>query len=309
MSSHTTPDEALTTPPDTHGHVSEDRTLRFPDGRRLSYAVYGTPGGRPMFYFHGWPSSRLEARLHEATALQKGVCLIAMDRPGFGLSDFQPRRTILDWPQDVLAVANVLGIQRFAIIGVSGGGPHALACASLIPERLTTVALIGSIGPLDEPHTTAGMMPQNRQLFSLARRAPWLLRLFMEWHARQMRRDFAHFIPRVTKDMSAADHAVFASHPQMRSQMREAFVEACRSGARGASWEAWLFAQPWGFRLMDISKEILLLQGEDDRNVPVSMGRALAAALPHCQATFYPGEGHLSLFLHLAELFDQITAE
>ena len=309
MSSHRMSVETSPTRPDSHGPVSADRTLWLPDGRRLSYAVYGMPGGRPVFYFHGWPSSRLEARLHEVTAMQKSVCLIAIDRPGFGLSDFQPRRRILDWPQDVLAVATALGIARFAIIGVSGGGPHALACACLMPERLTTVALLGSTGPLSEPHATAGMMPQNRQLFSLARSAPWLLRLFLEWRARQVRRDFTHFITRVTKDMAAADHAFFASHPQMRSQMREAFVDACRSGARGASWEARLFTRPWGFRLGDISKEVLLWQGEDDHNVPASMGRALAAALPHCQATLYPGEGHLSLFLHLAALFDQIPAE
>jgi pimeloyl-ACP methyl ester carboxylesterase len=297
----------------THWELNEqkgsDCALRLPDGRRLSYAVYGAPDGRPVFYCHGWPSSRLEGRLHAAVALQQDICLIAIDRPGFGLSDFQPRRRILNWPQDVLAVATALGIARFAIIGVSGGGPHALACASQIPERLTTVALLGSTGPLDEPHATAGMMPQNLQLFSLARHAPWLLRLYLEWQGRQMRRDFTRFIPRVTQDMAAADHAFFDAHPQMRSQMRETFVEAFRSGARGASWEARLFTRPWGFRLRDISKEVLLWQGEDDHNVPVSMGRALAAALPHCQATFYPGEGHLSLFLHLAALFDQIPAE
>jgi pimeloyl-ACP methyl ester carboxylesterase len=275
----------------------------------LSYAVYGDPGGRPIFYFHGWPSSRLEGCLHEATAIQKGVCLIAIDRPGFGLADFQSRRRILDWPQDVLAVATALGIARFAIIGVSGGGPHALACAALIPERLTSVALLGSMGPLDEPHATAGMMPQNGQLFLLARHAPWLLRLFLEWRARQMRRDFTRFIPRVTQDMAEADHAFFDAQPQMRSRMREAFVEAFRSGARGASWEARLVTRPWGFQPRDVTMEVLLWQGEDDRNVPSSMGRALAAALPHCQATYYPGEGHLSLFLHLAALFDQIPAE
>jgi pimeloyl-ACP methyl ester carboxylesterase len=309
MAQHRTSHDTVHTRPDPHGQASADRTLRLPDGRRLSYAVYGDPGGRPVFYCHGWPSSRLEARLHEASARQKAVCLIAIDRPGFGLSDFQPHRRILDWPQDVLAVATALGIVRFAIIGVSGGGPHALACASLIPQRLTAVALLGSTGPLDGPHATAGMMPQNRQLFFLARHAPWLLRLFLERRAGKMRRDFTRFIPRVTQDMAAADHAFFDSHPQMRSLMREAFVEAFRSGARGASWEARLFTRPWGFQPRDVTKEVLLWQGEDDHNVPASMGRALAAALPHCQATFYPGEGHLSLFLHLGALLDQIPAE
>jgi pimeloyl-ACP methyl ester carboxylesterase len=306
---HTLPDESRTIRTDPQKQGIEDRTLQLPDGRRLGYAIYGDPCGRPVFYFHGWPSSRLEARLHAAIALQKGVRLIALDRPGFGLSDFQPHRTLLHWPWDVFALAAALSIPRFAVIGVSGGGPYALACAYCIPERLTSVALLGSLGPLDEPHATAGMMPQNRQLFSLARQAPWLLRVLLEWRTRQMRRDFARFIPRATQDMSAADHTIFAAHPKMRSQMREAFIEAYRSGARGASWEARVFTQPWGFRLADIFQEILLWQGEDDRNVPVAMGHALAAMLPHCQATLYPGEGHISLFFHLSTLFDQIPTE
>jgi pimeloyl-ACP methyl ester carboxylesterase len=309
MTPHTSPDASRTTRTEPQKKGVEDRTLHLPDGRRLGYAVYGDPRGRPVFYFHGWPSSRLEARLHAATALQHSVRLIAIDRPGFGLSDFQPHRTLLRWPWDVAAVATALSIPRFAVIGVSGGGPHALACAYKIPERLTSVALLGSLGPLDEPQATAGMMVQNQRLFSLARQAPWLLRLLLEWRTRQMRRDFTRFIPRVTQDMAAADHTTFAAHPQMRSQMREAFVEAYRSGARGASWEARVFTQPWGFRLVDISHEILLWQGEDDRNVPLAMGHALAAMLPHCRATFFPEEGHISLFLHLSTLFDQIPTE
>ena len=108
---------------DTHWELNEqkgsDCALRLRDGRRLSYAVYGAPDGRPVFYLHGWPSSRLEGRLHAATAMQKGVCLIAIDRPGFGLSDFQPRRTLLNWPQDVLAVATALGIARFLVTPAS----------------------------------------------------------------------------------------------------------------------------------------------------------------------------------------------
>jgi pimeloyl-ACP methyl ester carboxylesterase len=101
-----------------------DRTIRLLDGRRLGYAEWGDPGGRPLFFFHGWPGSRIEGYLGDEAARARGVRLIAIDRPGMGLSDFQQHRTLVDWPDDVVQVAAALGLNRFAVLGISGGGPY-----------------------------------------------------------------------------------------------------------------------------------------------------------------------------------------
>ena len=129
---------------------ASDSQIRLGDGRRMGFAQYGDPAGRPLFFFQGTPSSRL---LHPDQTITRslGVRHIQLDRPGFGLSDFQPGRTLLDWPDDVAKVADRLGIERFAVVGVSGGGPYVAACAYRIPQRLTAAAMVGSVAPLDGP--------------------------------------------------------------------------------------------------------------------------------------------------------------
>src|SRR5438552_17010722 len=117
-----------------HGATTTSITLR--DGRRLGYAEYGDPAGVAVFYFHGTPGSRLEGTIADEAAKRLRVRLIAIDRPGVGLSTFKPRRKLRDWPADVIALADALGIDRFAIVGLSGGGPHALAGARYIGTRL-----------------------------------------------------------------------------------------------------------------------------------------------------------------------------
>src|SRR5215475_3198278 len=119
--------------------MSEDGVLRLADGRALGYAEFGDSGGEPFFYFHGHPGSRLEARFAESAATAAGVRIIALDRPGYGLSDWQPGRAILDWPADVTEAADLLGIGGFSVVGGSGGGPYALACAYRLPDRVRRV--------------------------------------------------------------------------------------------------------------------------------------------------------------------------
>src|SRR3954465_14232198 len=126
-----------------------DRTIRLRDGRRLGYAEWGGLGGPPVLYFHGWPGSRLEGRLADEAARGEGVRLIALDRPGMGLSDYQPRRRLVDWPDDVLQLATALGLERFAVLGISGGGPYAAVCAWKLPEQLTRAEIVSSLAPLD----------------------------------------------------------------------------------------------------------------------------------------------------------------
>lgn len=126
----------------------ESQRHTLPDGRVLGFAEYGDPKGNTLFYFHGAPSSRLSIRWAHRLALERRIHLIAPDRPGYGLSTFQPNRRIVDWPADVQSLAHHLGLQQYAVLGMSGGGPHALACARVIPEKvLTQVGMVASVVP------------------------------------------------------------------------------------------------------------------------------------------------------------------
>jgi pimeloyl-ACP methyl ester carboxylesterase len=139
-----------------------DNILRLRDGRALGYAQYGDPGGPPIFFFHGSPGSRIQRHPDASIARELGARIITMDRPGYGLSDFQPARTLLDWPADVAQLADALGIDHFAAIGLSGGGPYLLACAYAMPDRLCSAIVVSGMGPLDEPDALEGVMPSMR---------------------------------------------------------------------------------------------------------------------------------------------------
>src|SRR5690242_9051910 len=146
-----------------------------PDGRRLAYAEHGDPSGQPVLMFHGSPGSRVQSHPDVSIARELGLRVLTVDRPGYGLSDRHPGRALLDWPADVEALADALGLGRFPIIGVSGGGPHAAACAFRLPHRVTRLALASSAGPFDVPELISWVKLADRMMFPLARRAPGLL--------------------------------------------------------------------------------------------------------------------------------------
>src|SRR5690606_28847831 len=125
------------------------------DGRALHFMEFGRPDGVPAFGFHGTPGSRFMFRLADPAASRLGLRLIAPERPGFGLSSFQKRRKLSDWASDMRELADALGIDRFAVAGVSGGGPYAAACAALMPERVLAAALVSPMGPVRAPEGAA----------------------------------------------------------------------------------------------------------------------------------------------------------
>ncbi len=284
-----------------------DHALRLRDGRLLGYAECGAAEGKPLFFFHGMPGSRREAELADAAAKRLGIRIIAADRPGYGLSDFKPGRTFLEWPDDVLELADALGIERFAVAGISGGGPYAAVCALKIPQRLTAAGIISGVGPFDAPAATEGMSMENRLLFGTARRLPWLVNAPMWLMAQAMRRFPDRALSLTMRSLPEADRKVLA-RPEIWALFVADVVEAYRQGARGASWEAILYSRPWGFRLQDIAMEVHLWQGEEDVNVPPSMGRYQAESIPNCRATFLPGEGHLLIVDHMEEMAAALVA-
>jgi pimeloyl-ACP methyl ester carboxylesterase len=286
--------------PKRRSAAEEARVLNLPDGRRLGYAEYGTPDGAPMFVFHGTPGSRLMLRVTDAPARRLGVRVIAPDRPGFGLSDPQQGRRLLDWPDDVAALADALGLEGFAVAGISGGGPYTLACALKLSERLTVAGVISGMGPpVDE--VRAGLGRRHRAGFATMRAVPPLLSAIMAVARLGWDRAPERIMNVIHGLLPDADRAIVA-RPEVRDSLMAGLREAFRQGGRGAADELLLFVRPWGFPLEDIRAPVRLWHGESDTIVPAIMGRHAASAIPDCRAELIPGAGHYWAFDHIEEL-------
>lgn len=283
-----------------------EHRLRLHDGRTLACLELGDPSGPPALYFHGYPGSRLEARVAAGAARQLGLRLLAVDRPGFGHSTFQRGRTIGGWAADVAALADQLSLPRFSIIGVSGGGPYALACAARLPHRLARIALVCPLGPLDVAGGKAGMLAQDSLLLGLAARAAPVARGVVHLLAHWMRRDVERYLRFMMAGMVSPDRDLFAD-PDYRALVLASTAEALRQGGKGPAWELTLMARRWDFRLQDVHMPISLWQGMLDQILPPGMARRLAAALPACNARFLPDEGHLSLVVrHIGDVLAEL---
>lgn len=279
-------------------------SLHLRDGRRLSYAEYGDPDGEPVLLFHGNPGSRLFWGLLPGSPFRPALRLIAPDRPGFGLSDFNPHGSFASWPADIVELADALELKRFAVVGLSGGGPFALACAWKLPERLRAVGVISSVGPFDVPGATEGMGRANRRLFAFAGRAPGVARSLAPLAAVLMRRAPEAGMKRLAFKFPEADRTILA-RPEVHALVRGDFPEAFRQGGKGPVHELILYARPWRFPVDQIETEVWLWHGEADRSVGAT-GRYLAATLPNCRANLIPGAGHFWIIDNVGVVLDTL---
>jgi pimeloyl-ACP methyl ester carboxylesterase len=247
-------------------------------------------------YLHGSPSSRLEIGLPgvREAADDLGLRVLAADRPGIGLSPFR-RYSIADYPRLVEGLADALGLDRFAVVAVSGGGKYACACAWALPDRVTRVALVSSTCSFDLPGVRATWGAGDGRRYGVADRAPWLVRLFLAKVARDVGRNPDALFSTVQRSVGAADREVLAAQ-EFREALARDMGQAFRQGGRGPAHDLTLEARPWGVPLERIEVPVELWHGEDDRVVSPDQGRILARVLPLVNEHYVPGEGHFSLF-------------
>lgn len=277
------------------------QVLGMPDGRELAYSDLGPPDGFPVFGFHGTPGSRRQVVLDERPLVATGVRCIAPDRPGYGLSTFHPGRTFEGWAADVRALADHLGIARFGVFGISGGGPHAAACARFLADRVTAAAIVSGVGPLSERGSEAGMMPVNRMFARVARRAPKVNRVPFGLLTGMSRRFPDRVLANTARVMPPPDAAV-ASRPEVAAALREDFVHTSATAGRAAAQDFGLIAADWGFRLEDLAVPVDVWQADSDVNVPLAHAHAQAERIPGAELHLFPGEGHLMVVDHLEEI-------
>ncbi|WP_298138192.1 alpha/beta fold hydrolase [Acidiferrobacter sp.] len=263
------------------------------DGRVLAYADIGPPSGVPVVYCHGFPSSSYEARLMAPALAAQGVRLIAPDRPGYGESSPLPGRTLAGFAGDVAALLDTLGIARAAVIGVSGGGPYALALLACTPDRIGPGALVAALGPPAAlAAARADFFPLVRGALHLAQIAPAL--------APVMARPIVHALRlnwglRLGMRLSApADRAILAD-PAVLKVLMSAQRMGLAQGGEAAVQDLLLYVRPWDFPLTAIQAACTLWHGTCDRIVPPAVATALAGLLPQACLRLVPGEGHYSL--------------
>ena len=288
-----------------------DQQFQLPNGRNLGYDEHGSSIGKPLFYFHGSPSSRVESRLYvnEELLQSLNVHLIAVDRPGMGLSDFQHNRRILDWSQDVVALANHLNIDQFSILAYSLGGPYGLACAFSIPQRLHKVGIVSGAALFTDPELVKNINEGTRRFLTMPREKPMLSRLFLWMMLSFMPRVAPNrFIAQANSLLPEPDRPIVAEDIAFQRGFLRMMREAMKQGIRGAHYESLLSITDWGFRLQEIKIPIQIWHGDADQNIPVEMARFAAKAIPNCEAKIHPNEGHLSLFKkHVEEIIHKLV--
>lgn len=264
-------------------------------GRTVAIAEYGDPTGVPVFFCHGWPASRLQAGLLDEHARELGARIIAPDRPGVGYSPAHPGRTLRDWPGLLGEIADALGLDKFRVLGVSGGGPYALAAAWGLPERIPAVAVVCGAPPLAESADPSLLNPAYQWLLRNHQRRPGTLR----WLFRAAR-PFArvrppHWIrPWLLRKLPPAEAETLADSYIFETCFHN-YRESWRGGADGLYGDAAIYAEPWGFALEDIQVPVQLWHGKQDRNFAWELSHGIAERLPHCTARFLDDEAHYSL--------------
>ncbi|MEU0394135.1 alpha/beta fold hydrolase [Streptomyces sp. NPDC006208] len=269
------------------------RRVHATDGRHLMVERLGDPRGRPVFLLHGTPGSRLGPAPRGMVLYQRGTQLIAYDRPGYGGSDRLAGRSIADVAEDVRAIADALGLERFAVVGRSGGAPHALACAALMPERVTRTAALVTLAPKDADGLDwfEGMAASNVQEYRTALADPAdLVERFITRSA-EIRKDPVKLLDDLRRELTDSDRMVVAD-AGVRSMLLRNYREALRTSAWGWIDDALAFLSPWGFDPADIKGPVMLWHGEKDVFAPVGHSRWLAQRIPGVTAVLEPAAAH-----------------
>jgi pimeloyl-ACP methyl ester carboxylesterase len=280
------------------------RTLQLRDGRQLGYADWGDPLGTPILYFHGLHSSRLALYQDSSFFADRGIRFITVDRPGIGLSTYQPGRTLLDWPEDVAQLSDALRLTRFAILSLTGGAMYALACAAAMPDRLTGVACVSPVAPWDTPGPRVPGM--TGRLGRLARRAPWALWAIYAALVPRLRRDPRRIAQLLGGGLAEPDRQVVV-RPAIRQMQTAMLLEAFRSGYWGEVQEMVIATQPWGIRLDQISVAVQLWNGDQNIVAPPSHAEYLAREIPTARLHVCPGGAYI-IVDHMEEILQSTVA-
>ncbi len=283
----------------------ETNILRLLDGRVLGYAEYGDPKGKPVFFFHGWPGSRFSGKETDEAGKKVEVRIISVDRPGIGLSTYKKDRKLLDWPNDVIEVADHLGIRKFSLMGVSGGGPYVAVCAYKIPQRIIKAGIVVGLAPIDVAGNLDGMAFNGKIGWANYHRFPLLRTLGAIGAAIEFKYfpALGSLIAFPTKE----DRSLYLEAIKNNKGEGEGVKEAFRQGIKGPEQELKIYTDDWGFKLKDIKIKTYLWYGAKDKCVPMNMGKYYKSQIPGSELFIDPNGVHLSRYNFEEKILKTLT--
>jgi len=283
-----------------------DQVLRLADGRALGFRIYGDAEGTPVLFLHGTPGSRLKLVIGHDVGRELGLALIAPDRWGYGLSDVPSTPSLPAFAGDMAALMDHLGHRRFAVGGISGGGPYAAAVAACLAPRVSALALVSPVGPIADAGCAASLPALHRFSFTVLPSFPALTAgIFRIFRWTLVRSPYLAG-QLATLRGGRSDKAVFAQ-PQICERLLGSFREGLRPGMRGPVTDVALFARPWDIDFSDIVAPARLWIGTADTAVPLVAARALARRIRGCSSEELTGEGHFWVAANHARVLDWIA--
>lgn len=276
-------------------------------GRRVRFAVLGARDfANVIFYSHGFPACRLEASIAHGVARELGLTVVALDRPGFGGSDWYPRRRFEDWADDVRLVARHLGVERYGILGVSGGTPTAIAAAALLPDEVNRLVVVSGVAPMHDPEALAGMHWVNVGLLRLGQRFEWLGRASIGAIATLWRTVpgaaqfwFSSVLPKADREI--------VHRPEVGVILARNIQESLRPGTRGVVTEFSLLLSDWRGLPPKVVAPTSIWHGDEDTYVPISMAEILHKSIPHSIFQQVKGGGHFMIVDRLRPVLEQFV--
>ena len=285
-------------------------TVPTPDGRELEVRDAGPPDGSPLVFHHGTPQAAVPLPVLEVPARERGLRVITVSRPGYGGSTPRPdagtRATVADDATDTAAVLDHLGVAAFVTVGWSGGGPRALACAALLPDRCRAAACCVGIAPPAEfdGDVRDGMAQDNVEEYGAAFAGPAELELFLHGQTELFSVTGAQLVEAMGGLLPPVDQAALTG--ERAEQLAAAFRAAGRQGIVGWRDDDLTHVRPWGFDLGAIRVPVAVWQGTEDRMVPFAHARWLVEHVGGARAHLVEGEGHLSLMSRFGVILDDL---
>lgn len=283
-----------------------NQTIVLGDKRNLGFAQYGPDSKVFVFHFHGSAGSRFERPADKAILHELGINFISIDRPGHGLSDPQPKRKLLDWADDVGQLADELGADKFFVMGLSAGGPHALGCAYRLSERILACSVVSGLAPPDRPHPYKGLTLSHSMILFISRNSPRLTHMMRRGMHSLARGDTDTLRQRLMNGFPPADRKVLGA-PGNAEMMVEEIREGYRQGWSGPAWDDIVINRPWGFRLSDVRVRVDIWHGELDGNIPIDHAKYQDANIPNSRLKVWPGLAHLGLLTKWREVLSSLV--
>lgn len=284
--------------------INKSKIFKLKDGRKFGYIEYGDPKGKPVFFFHGWPGSRFAGKEADEAGKKLGVRIISTDRPGIGLSDFKKDRSLLNWPDDIVELANYLRINKFSLMGVSGGGPYVAVCAYKIPERIVKAGIVVGLAPISRKNLN-GMATQGRLGWANYHRFPILRTLATLGAAIEFR--YFPFLGSLIAFPTKQDKNSYNEAVRNKAGEESSVKEAFRQGIRGPEEELRVYTDDWGFKVKDIKAKVYLWYGAKDKCVSLNMARYYKSNIPNSKLFIDKDGGHLARYNFEEKILKTLT--